>query len=423
MDANNPGISLLATRSSGRTTGWLWGLIGTARAHSMISFAILFALALAAVVAWWAFGSSPTASYVTAPLTRGNVTRTVTATGSVNPVLTITVGSYVSGVIQEIDCDFNTKVKKGQLCAKIDARPYQTIVAQNRASVATAKAQLLKDQADLAYALINERRYANLRTQNATSRDSYDVAVNALNQARAQVAVDQATIDQRQAGLDAAIVNLGYTNIVAPVDGIVVSRNVTMGQTVASSFQTPTLFLIATDLSKMQVDTSVSESDVGSVHAGDRARFTVEAYPDKTFEGAVSQVRQAPQTVQNVITYDVVVTVANPQLLLKPGMTATVRVITAERRNVLRVSDTALRYIPGGLSSASFREEATPGVWVMRNGRPTRVMIATGLDDDTYTEILKGDLKEGDRVIVSERTGTTSTSRKPTNGGPAMRLP
>jgi HlyD family secretion protein len=389
----------------------------------MISLAILSALILAAVVAWWTFGSSATGGYVTAPLSRGNVTRAVTATGSVNPVLTITVGSYVSGVIQEIDCDFNTRVKKGQLCAKIDARPYQTIVEQNKAGVATAKAQRQKDQADLAYALINERRYANLRTQNATSRDSYDVAVNALNQARAQVAVDQATIDQRQAGLDAAIVNLGYTNIVAPVDGIVVSRNVTIGQTVASSFQTPTLFLIATDLSKMQVDTSVSESDVGSVHAGDKARFTVEAYPDKTFEGAVSQVRQAPQTVQNVITYDVVVTAANPQLLLKPGMTATVRVITAERHNVLRVSDAAIRYVPGGLSSASSQQGPTPGVWVLRGGRPLRVAIATGLDDDTFTEVLKGDVKEGDRVIVSEHTDTTSPSRKSTNGGPTMRLP
>ena len=423
MDANNPGVSPLGIRMSDRATGWLRDLVATARAHSLISFVIISALILTVAAALWTFGSSAAASYVTAPLRRGNVTRTVTATGSVNPVLTITVGSYVSGVIQQINCDFNTRVKKGQLCAKIDARPYQTIVEQNRANVATARAQLLKDQADLAYAQINERRYANLRAQNATSRDSYDVAVNALNQASAQVAVDQATIDQRQAGLDAAIVNLGYTNIVAPVDGIVVSRNVTMGQTVASSFQTPTLFLIATDLSKMQVDTSVSESDVGSVHAGDKARFTVEAYPDKTFEGVVSQVRQAPQTVQNVITYDVVVTVANSQLLLKPGMTATVRVITAERRNVLRVSDTALRYIPGGLSSASSKEESAPGVWVLRSGRPVRVTIATGLDDDTYTEILKSDLREGDRVIVSERTGTASTSRKSTNGGPTMRLP
>ncbi|HSM95588.1 MAG TPA: efflux RND transporter periplasmic adaptor subunit [Rhizomicrobium sp.] len=407
----------------GHAAGWLRRLIDTTRAHPVMSLAILFALILAAVVAWWVRGSGAAAGYVTAPLARGNVTQAITATGSVNPVLTITVGSYVSGVIQEIDCDFNTRVKKGQLCAKIDARPYQTIVEQNRASVATARAQLLKDRADLAYAQINERRYASLSAQNATSRDSYDAAVNALNQARAQVAVDQATIEQRQAALDAAIVNLGYTNIVAPVDGIVVSRNVTMGQTVASSFQTPTLFLIATDLSKMQVDTSVSESDVGAVDVGNKARFTVEAYPDRTFEGIVGQVRQAPQTVQNVITYDVVITAANPQMLLRPGMTATVRIITAQRRNVLRVSDTALRYVPGGLSPAGSREKPTPGVWVLREGRPVRVTIAPGLDDGTYTEILKSDLREGDRVIVSESTDTARTSRRSTNGGPALRLP
>ena len=424
MSANTPSLPLVDVSLPHGVANRLRDLIRAVRAHIAISLAVLAALILAGAAAWWVFGSGTSASYVTAPLARGNVTRAVTATGSVNPVLTITVGSYVSGVIQEIDCDFNTKVTKGQLCAKIDARPYQTIVEQNQASVATARAQLLKDQADLAYAEINERRYASLSAQNATSRDSYDVAVNALNQARAQVAVDQATIGQRQAGLDAATVNLGYTNIVAPVDGIVVSRNVTMGQTVASSFQTPTLFLIATDLSKMQVDTSVSESDVGGVHVGDKARFTVEAYPDKTFEGVVSQVRQAPQSVQNVITYDIIVTVANPQLLLKPGMTATVRVITAERRNVLRVSDAALRYIPGGLSSASTQAEAqAPGVWVLRDGRPTRVAVTTGLDDDSYAEIVGGDLKQGDSVIASERTGATSTSRRSTGGGPAMRLP
>lgn len=423
MDANNPGISLLGARLPDRTPGSLLDLIRTVRAHFAISLAVLAALIVAGAVAWWIFGSGATVGYVTAPLTRGDVTRAVTATGSVNPVLTITVGSYVSGVIQEIDCDFNTKVKKGQLCAKIDARPYQTIVEQNQASVATARAQLLKDHANLAYTQIDEKRYAGLIASNATSRDSYDVAVNALDQARAQVAVDQATIGQRQAELDAATVNLGYTNIVAPVDGIVVSRNVTMGQTVASSFQTPTLFLIATDLSKMEVDTNVSESDVGGVHDGDKARFTVEAYPNKTFEGVVTQVRQAPQTVQNVITYDVVITVANPQLLLMPGMTATVRVIAAERQNVLRVSDTALRYVPGGLSASNApSEESTPGLWLLRDGRPTRVAVTTGLDDDSYSEIVSGSLKAGDNVIVSERSGA-STSRKSTSGGPAMRLP
>ncbi|MEI9988418.1 MAG: efflux RND transporter periplasmic adaptor subunit [Rhizomicrobium sp.] len=418
---NTPSLPAIDASLPAAVHGRWLQLVGAVRGHYVIALAVLAALILAGVGAWWVMGSGGTATYVTAPLARGAVTRAVTATGSVNPVLTITVGSYVSGVIQEIDCDFNTKVKKGQLCAKIDARPYQTIVEQNQASVATARAQLLKDQANLAYTQVAEKRYAGLIAQKATSQDSYDIAVNALNQARAQVAVDQATIGQHEAELDAATVNLGYTNIVAPVDGIVVSRNVTMGQTVAASFQTPTLFLIATDLSKMEVDTNVSESDVGDVHVGDKGRFTVEAYPDTTFEGVVTQVRQAPQTVQNVITYDVVVTVPNPKLLLMPGMTATMRVITAERQNVLRVPDTALRYVPGGLSAANAQAEAAgPGLWVMRDGRPTRVAVTTGLDDDTNTEIVAGDLKVGDSVIVSERAGT---GRKSTSGGPAMRLP
>jgi HlyD family secretion protein len=295
------------------------------------------------------------------------------------------------------------------------------VVEQNRANVAMANAQLLKDQANLAYAATDEKRYAGLVAQNATSRDSYDIAVNALHQARAQIALDQASIGQRSAELDAATVNLGYTNIVAPVDGIVVSRNVTMGQTVAASFQTPTLFLIATDLSKMEVDTNVSESDVGGVRVGDKALFTVEAFPDNTFEGVVTQVRQAPQTVQNVVTYDVVATVANPLLLLKPGMTATVRVVTAERKNVLRVPDAALRYVPGGLSSSRTQAGTPPPqLWVLRDGRPARVTVTTGLDDDNFSQIVGGDLREGDTVIVSERAGA---SRKASARGPAMRLP
>ena len=384
-----------------------------------VTVPIIAAIVLLGGALYWIFGSSNSVSYIAVPVVRGTVARAVSATGSVNPVLTITVGSYVSGVIQEIDCDFNTRVKKGQLCAKIDPRPYQTIVEQNRAIVATATAQLLKDQANLAYTQAEEGRYADLMAKNAISRDSYDIAVNALNQARAQVAVDQATINQRKAELDAAQVNLGYTDIVAPVDGIVVSRNVTMGQTVAASFQTPTLFLIATDLSKMEVDTNVSESDVGAVRAGNQAPFTVEAFPDKTFQAVVSQVRQAPQTVQNVVTYDVVATVANPQSLLKPGMTATVRVLTAVRNNVLRVPDQALRYVPGGLSASS-AQGAGPQLWVLRGGKPSRVDVKTGLDDDTFTEIVSGDVRADDRVIISERAGT---SQKPTAVGPAMRLP
>jgi HlyD family secretion protein len=386
-----------------------------------MSLSIAAAIILLAGALYWLFAARAAVSYVTVPASRGMVARAASATGSVNPVLTITVGSYVSGVIQEIDCDFNTEVKKGQLCAKIDPRPYQTIAEQNRANLATATAQLLKDRANLAYAQTAEGRYANLMTQNATSRDSYDVAVNAMDQARAQIAVDQATIAERNAALDAAQVNLGYTDIVAPVDGIVVSRNVTMGQTVAASFQTPTLFLIATDLSKMQIDTNVSESDVGAVRVGNQAPFTVEAFPDTTFQGVVSQVRQAPQTVQNVVTYDVVATVANPQLLLKPGMTATVRIMTAVRTNVLRVPDQALRYIPGGVSATNAQgTPALPQLWILRAGKPTRIEVKTGLDDDTFTEIVGGYIRVGDKVIVSERAGT---SNKSTAAGPAMRLP
>ncbi len=421
MDANSPNDRLLSADVANRIVSWIRRYLEMFRTHVRIYLAAIAAFVLVAAVAWWAFGSSAAVGYITVPVARGNVTRAVTATGAVNPVLTITVGSYVSGVIQEIDCDFNTKVKKGQLCAKIDPRPYQTIVEQDRASVATAKAQLLKDQANLAYTQIDENRYAGLIAQNAASRDSYDIAVNALDQARAQIAVDQATIAQRNGELDAANVNIGYADIVAPVDGIVVSRNVTIGQTVASSFQTPTLFLIATDLSKMEVDTNVSESDVGGVRVRNKVDFTVEAFPDNTFKGVVTQVRQAPQTVQNVVTYDVVATVANPQLLLKPGMTATVRIITAERDNVLRVSDQALRYVPGGLSSSNEQAGAPPSqLWVLRDGRPIRVAVTTGLDDDTYTEIVSGDIRAGDSVIVSERT---SANGKSATAGPAMRLP
>jgi HlyD family secretion protein len=421
MDGKSPGVLLSSAWAPNGYTGWMRDLVGVFRSHFGIYLSAVLLLVFGGTAAWWAFGPSKAVGYVTVAITRGTVTRAVTATGAVNPVLTITVGSYVSGVIQEIDCDFNTKVKKGQLCAKIDPRPYQTIVEQDRATVATATAQLLKDRANLAYTQTDEKRYADLNAQNATSRDSYDIAVNALRQATAQIAVDQATIGQHNAELDAANVNLGYADIVSPVDGIVVSRNVTIGQTVAASFQTPTLFLIATDLSKMEVDTNVSESDVGGVKAGNKAPFTVEAFPDNTFEAVVTQVRQAPQTVQNVVTYDVVATVDNPELLLKPGMTATVRVITAERDNVLRAPDQALRYVPGGMSSSTEQGAASsPQLWVLRDGRPYRVTVTTGLDDDTYTEIVSGGIHAGDKVIVSERAGA---SRKSTTAGLAMHLP
>jgi len=378
--------------------------------------------------AWWYFSANGNVRYATAAVTRGAVTRTVTATGTVNPVLTIIVGSYVSGVIQEINCDYNTQVKKGQACAKIDPRPYQSVVDQNKANLAQAQAQLAKDQANLDYAQLNYDRNARLAQTNAISKDSLDNSKNALDQAQAQIGVDQATIAQRQAQLEAAQVNLGYTDIVSPVDGTVVSRNVTVGQTVAASFQTPTLFLIATDLTKMQVDTNVSESDIGGIKDGEKVYFTVDAFPKRTFQGTVAQVRQSPQNIQNVVTYDVVVSVGNNDLALKPGMTAASRIVTAERQNVLRVPSQALRYAPGGLkaatSAASNRPATKPSnqgtVYVLRDGKPVRIAVTVGLDDDSHAEIVKGDLQPGEQVIITEQRNGTATTRQAT--GPRLRL-
>jgi HlyD family secretion protein len=364
---------------------------------------------------WWASRGPQPMTYTVAIVSRAPVSKVVNSTGTVNPVLTIMVGTYVSGVIQDLSCDYNTQVRKGQLCAKIDPRPYQTVVDQDRANVSTAKAQFEKDKASLAYAKLTFDRDTSLLKDGVVSQDTFDDAKSVYDQLQAQIGVDEATIAEHEAELNTAEVNLGYTDITSPVDGTVVSRNVTMGQTVAASFQTPTLFLIATDLTKMQVDTNVSESDMGNLREGDKASFTVEAFPNRTFEGMVVQVRQSPQTVQNVVTYDIVVAVDNRALALKPGMTATTRIITDERKDVLRLPDQAFRYVPRGLSGGSSQPSAAnvslpPGgsskessIWVLRDGHPHRIPVKLGLDDDSYTEIVSGELQVGDQVITSEQ--------------------
>lgn len=373
---------------------------------------IALAVILAGVVVggWFAFHRAPTVHYLTAAVTRGAVTRAVSATGTVNPELTVIVGTYVSGVIQQLSCDYNTRVKQGQICAKIDPRMYQATVDQDKANLDVAKAQLAKDKASLAYAEITYQRNAGLAKRQYASQEAADSAKSAYEQAKAQVALDQATIEQRTAQLQAAQVNLSYTNIVSPVNGTVVSRNVTVGQTVAASFQTPTLFLIASDLTKMQVDTNVSESDIGTIHPGDAADFTVDAYPNRVFHGSVTQVRQSPQTVQNVVTYDVVVGAANPELALLPGMTASVQIVTSQRNNVLRVPDQALRYTPASAQPAPAGETR---IWLLRNGKPVPVAVTLGLDDDTNTELVKGDVQPGDRVIIGEQRSDQARANTP----------
>lgn len=400
--------------------------------------ALLAVLAIAAYL--WRSQAAPAREYVTVAVDTGTVAPTVTASGTLNPVTTVQVGSYVSGVIQALACDFNTRVSAGQLCAMIDPRPYQSVVDQDSANLATARAQLEKDRAALAFAKLILERDTDLLKRSIVSQETVDTARNAYAQAQSQIALDEATVLQRQAVLDAARINLGYTRIVSPVSGTVVSRNVTQGQTVAASFQTPTLFLIAADLTRMQVDTNVSESDIGRIKEGNAASFTVESFRDRQFAGIVKQVRQAPQTVQNVITYDVVVSVDNPELLLKPGMTASMHIVTEQHHQVLRVPDQALRYVPSAGTATGGADEgqaATGGphakpeksamgreaqVWTLKAGRLHRIPVAIGLDDDSYSEVLSGDLRLGDTLVVSERSGPAVRSEAASAGPRLPRL-
>ena len=263
----------------------------------------LTALAIAGAEFYLLVNRESGVRYVTHKVTQGPIVRAVTTSGTVNPVITIQVGTDVLGVIQARYCDYNTAVRKGQVCAKIDPRPYQVVVDQDKATVGVGRAQLIKDQADLTYARLAYERNKKLVASKSVSQDVLDVAKSTLDKAAAQIGVDEATLALQEAQLSAAEINLGYTDIVSPVDGTVVSRSVEMGQTVAASFQTPTLFLVATDLTTMQVDTNVSESDIGAIKRGDKTTFTVESFPNRIFRGEVAEVRQSPQTIQNVVTY------------------------------------------------------------------------------------------------------------------------
>jgi HlyD family secretion protein len=396
---------------------------------------LVFALIAAGVVViglatYWITHRTPTPTYITGTVTRGDVVTTIAASGTINPVVTVQVGSFVSGVISTLSCDFNTRVFKGQVCATIDPTPYQAVVDQDNAGLTTAKAQLAKDQASLVYARISSQRTSLLFKEDSGSHDAADLALSAYDQAQALVKLDIAQIAGKEAVLRAGRINLGYTNIVSPVNGTVVARNVNAGQTVAASFQTPTLFLIANDLTKMQVDTNVSESDIAQAVQGAGASFNVDAYPKRVFQGRVTQVRQAPISVQNVITYDVVIGVANPDLALKPGMTATTRITTAQALNVLRVPSQALRFTPTSAAAKVGTPKAPkPGgadpnrgrVWLMRAGKLTPIQVKVGLNDDSFAEITSAELKLGDEVIVSQVATGAAAKAKP-GATPALHL-
>jgi HlyD family secretion protein len=423
--------------------------------------------------------------YRSVPVARGDLLLTVAATGTPNAVVTVQVGTQVSGNILALYADFNSKVTKGQMIARIDPILFEERVQQAsaavdaaRVAVANAKAQIQSRQADVAGARANlaaatanvfrakatlqdakykyDRRVAlsgdlilskeDLETAKATydtagssleaSQAQENAAREGIRAAEAQVAVAQtmlasaeAQVRQNEANLRQARTDLDHTYIRAPVDGTVIARRVDVGQTVAASLAAPTIFEIAQDLAKMQVDTNVSEADVGKVQVGQKATFTVDAYPGRIFRGAVREVRKAPVNVQNVITYDVVIAVDNEDLKLYPGMTATVKIVTGQRSGVLRIPNAALRFKPAGEATAAApaaggRRNATQlAAYVLdKDNKPRRVSVVLGPSDGNWSEVAGGELKEGDQVIVASASATKSAASQsgpftPSGGG------
>lgn len=382
-----------------RTKSRLPWLIGSVAAIVLIGTAVWY----------WLYGVASPVQYKTGLVDRGPITAIVTATGTVNPVVSVQVGSQVSGKIAKLFVDYNSAVTQGQPLAQIDQLPFQSRVSQTRAAVNSAKGNMAKATNLAAQRKLEHTRMTLLLKQGFVSQADLDLAATNYRDADANVQVMQAQLEQAQATLASAELELGYTTMYSPVDGIVVSRAVDVGQTVAASFQTPTLFVIAQDLTKMQVNANVSESDIGGVAEGKTASFRVDAYPKYFFDGTVTQVRNAPISVQNVVTYDVVITVDNQDLKLKPGMTANVTIVTAKKESPLRVPNGALRF---RMPNVPVDKKASQ-VWVFDPENKThQAGVTTGIADSLFTEITEGPLQEGDRVILGIETPEEQAQKK-----------
>lgn len=357
--------------------------------------------------------AQPKFKFETAPVEHGRIIARVTASGTLSPVITVQVGSQISGRIAEILVDFNASVKKGQLMARIDPSLIEAQVEQAKAKLANDEANTEKAQVALEDAKRTLGRMEALLSQNLISQSDKDAAQTAYDSAVAGLKAARTQVAQDRAALKLAETNLHYTTIISPVDGIVITRNVDVGQTVAASLQAPTLFTIAQDLRKMEVDTNVAEADVGKLGAGMSATFTVDAYPGERFHGVVNQIRYASQTVQNVVTYNAVLSVDNPDLRLRPGMTANVTFVYATRDDVLKIPNAALRFRPPPEVISAYGPSASPPrgpasedpaqktIWALQKGIPNALPIRTGLSDGTATEVVEGNLDIGDRVVTA----------------------
>ena len=372
------------------------------------------------------------APYKTVTIERRGILGRVTASGVLSAIVTVQVGTQVSGRIQKLFADFNSQVTKGELVAKIDPQLFDAAVQQAQANYLSAKAgvataQATTQNADKAYV-----RTKALHDQNLAAQADLDNAEAAVATSRAQVDAANASLAQALASLHQAQVNLSFTSIISPIDGVVISRSVDVGQTVAASLSAPTLFTIAQDLTKMQVDTNVAEGDVGRLQVGMKTYFTVDSFPGHRFVGKIRQIRNSATTVQNVVTYDAVIDVDNSDLRLRPGMTANVTVLYAERQGVLAVSNAALRFRPppslagsaASVGSSDRRSKAasaggsgdaaeTKTLWVMRGGVPQGAPVHVGLTDGTVTEVVDGPVNEGDQVVVDTATAETTSTAAP----------
>jgi HlyD family secretion protein len=425
-------------------------------------------------------GKSGKVGYKTEVIGRGDIEALVVTSGTLNPIETVDIGAQVSGKIEKLYADFNSVVTKGQVVAELDQEPLKLKIQQNEANYKSRVAALERSKVTLETATKNFERAKALFAKALLSVEEMDAAeANYLN-AKSDLVSSEASLAQAKSTLDLSKVDLGYAVIKSPVDGVVITRKVNIGQTLQSSYQAPVLFQVATDLTKMKVECSVDESDIGKVKEGQKARFTVEAYPNETFNGIVRQVRFSPETVQNVVTYTTIVNVENPEKKLLPGMTATVSIIVGEAKDVLRVSNAALRFTPnlsaeelariqqemrdrmmaqrqaqggqpgsagpggtppagiggqggqpggqggaqmfqrqgGGEGQSGRARQQIPRVWLMdKDGKLRMAFVRTGVSDTSYSEIVRSELKEGDVVITGNLTATTVTQQSGGMGG------
>ena len=347
--------------------------------------------------------------YQTRKVRRCTITEVVEASGTVNPVNTVSVGSTVSGLIKEIYVDFNSVVKKGQILAQIDPANFQASVDQATAQINNAESNLARMNAVTEMSRKTYVRYKNLYAKNFIAKSELDQAESDYLSNLAQVGAAKAQIAQARATYNTAITNLGYTKIIAPVDGTIISREIDLGQPVAASFQAPQLFTIAQDLTNMQIEVNVSEADIGKVKVGQEVTYTLDGYPDTDFTGKVTQVRISPTTVSNVVTYVVIVDVHNEDLKLIPGMTANVSIITDKREDVLCVPNVALKFTP----ETSGQKYKNQGIWILQKNKPVRIDIEQGASDETRFEVISDKIKEGDLVLTGSTGGKKSTAQTP----------